>query len=139
MTLRAAASLRVLVLATENEETRREAWQEAEALLAAGSISHNYYNFSEEAIETCPRLQDWDELDCFATALKTYNSAESLARCTYVVARGRALAAFGRGRRDSQTIEELRRIYRYGRKLACPSPCPPWKQHLRNIKGLFLS
>jgi hypothetical protein len=84
--------------------------------LSAGSISHNYFNFYEDAVETCLRLGDWDEADRFGQALENYNCDEPLDRCEYVVARGRALTAYGRGHRDEQTIEEIRRIYEYGKK-----------------------
>jgi class 3 adenylate cyclase/tetratricopeptide (TPR) repeat protein len=116
MTFRAPACLGVLALATSDEKVRRKAWQEAEALLSAGSISHNYFNFYEDAVETCLRLGEWDEADRFGQALENYNCDEPLVRCEYVVARGRALTAYGRGQRDEQSVEEIRRIYEYGKK-----------------------
>lgn len=124
LTFRAPASLGVLALATDDENVRHKSWEEAETLLNAGSISHNYFNFYEDAIETCLRLNEWDEVDRFAASLEAYNSDEPLARCTYVIARGRALAAHGRGQRDSQIVEELRGICQYGKEVGLTLSLP---------------
>ena len=60
----------------------------------------------------------------YATALETHLRAEALPWCDLFIARGRALAAFGRGNHDSATIEEVARLRdeaeRVGLKVALP-------------------
>ena len=40
-----------------------EALAEAEAILDAGSVGHNYLNFYEDAMEACLQIDAWDEVD----------------------------------------------------------------------------
>ncbi len=104
-------ALGILALASEESGERRAALGEAEALLAAGSTGHNYLNFYEDAIEVCLQLQDWDEAERYARALEEYTLAEPLPRCRFAIARGRALAARGRGNRATETLAELRELH----------------------------
>ncbi len=46
----------------------------------------------------------------YAEALKAFTSIEPLPRTDFFIARGRALAAFGRGIRDDATMQELQRL-----------------------------
>ncbi len=46
----------------------------------------------------------------YAALLEDYVSAEPLPLTDFLVARGRALAAFGKGERNDTLIEELRRL-----------------------------
>ena len=102
----------MLALSTDDEKIRRQSWQKAEAILGNGSLSHTYFNFYEDSIEACLRIGDWDQAERFADALEAYTSAEPVLRSEFDVARGRALAAFGRGRRDDELIAEIRRLCR---------------------------
>ena len=98
---------------------------EAEALLSAGSVSHNHFIFYEIAMEISLRIAAWDEVDRYAQALQDYAEAEPLRRNTFFIARGRALANHGRGNRDQATIDELQRLHEEaeinGLKLALPA------------------
>jgi class 3 adenylate cyclase/tetratricopeptide (TPR) repeat protein len=102
--------LGTLARISDDAGERRAALAEAEALLAAGSVSHNYLWFYHEAIETALSTGEWDASERYAAALENYTRPEPLPWADFAVARGRALAAFGRGARDDATIAELRRL-----------------------------
>jgi class 3 adenylate cyclase/tetratricopeptide (TPR) repeat protein len=96
-----------LALHTDDAEERSAALAEGEALLAAGSVSHNYMFFYHAAIETALRAADWTAAERYAAALDDYTRPEPLAWPEFMIARGRALAAWGRGDRDAAAIERL--------------------------------
>jgi class 3 adenylate cyclase/tetratricopeptide (TPR) repeat protein len=125
LTFRGPAALGVLALVTDDPDLRKASMAEAEKLLAAGSISHNYFNFYEDGMEASLRKGEWDLVGRYARALEDYTRDEPLPRCDFFIARGRALAAHGRGKRDEATMTELKRLYdeatRVGLKLVLPS------------------
>jgi hypothetical protein len=53
----------------------------------------------------------------------------------YVVARGRALAAFGRGRRDKELLAELGRLREQGARLGLTITLPPIEAALATLEG----
>ena len=61
-------------------------------------------------METKLRIGDWEAVDGYATALEDYTRDEPLWPTDYFIARGRALAKFGRGNRDDATRSELKRL-----------------------------
>ena len=103
-------ALGVLALVSRNPDRRRAALSEAEELLRGDCVSHNYLSFYRDAMETCLQTGQWDEVERYAQALEDYTSAEPLPRSDLSIARGRALAAFGRGKRDEATMQELQRL-----------------------------
>jgi tetratricopeptide (TPR) repeat protein len=105
-----------LALLTDAAEERRAALAEAEALLAAGSISHNYLFFYRTAIEAALAASDWAAAERYAGALEDYTRPEPLPWADFIIARGRALAAWGRGERDAQAAERLRMLRDQGRR-----------------------
>jgi class 3 adenylate cyclase/tetratricopeptide (TPR) repeat protein len=111
-----------LALVTDDDEVRRESLREGEELLQAGSVSHNFIEFYRTAIETSLITGEWDEVERYASALEDYTRAEPLAWPDFIIARGRAMAAHGRGKRDDATMHELERLRdeakRSGLKLA---------------------
>ncbi|HYD68620.1 BTAD domain-containing putative transcriptional regulator [Azospirillum sp.] len=95
---------------------RRAALDEGEGLLADGSVGHNHLQFYRDAVDTALDLRDWALAERYAAALEDYGGGDRLPWCTLFAARGRALAAWGRGQRDAQTraalldaLEECRR------------------------------
>jgi tetratricopeptide (TPR) repeat protein len=124
MTFRGPGALGVLALTTDNKNKRLAAMQEAEALLAAGSVSHSYFNFYEDAMEACLRAGEWDEVNRFALALEDYTKDEPMPRCEFYIAWGRALAAHGRGERDQATLGELQRLYDQAKKIGLKLTLP---------------
>ena len=110
MTFGGPIALGILALAAEDSGQCQEALAEAEAILDAGSVGHNYLNFYEDAMQACLQIEAWDEVERYAQALQDYTRSEPLPRSDYFIARGRALAAHGRGKRDPATHAELQRL-----------------------------
>jgi hypothetical protein len=98
---------------------------EGEALLAAGCVSHNYLLFYPDAMEASLIAGDWDGIERYAAALEAYTRPEPLPWADLRIARGRALARYGRGERGELTLRELRRLReeadRIGWKTALPA------------------
>ena len=90
-----------------DEKTRKEALTEGEAVLAAGAVSHNYLFFNRYAMEACFSAKDWAGARYYAAALERYVAEEPLAMTDFLVARARAIAAAGEGRKDEAQIRAL--------------------------------
>ena len=120
-----AAILGALALTTEDPEERQRALTEGEALLAAGCVSHNYLLFYPDAMEASLIAGDWDGAERYAAALEAYTRPEPLPWADLRIARGRALARYGRGERGEPSLRELRRLReeadRVGWKTALPA------------------
>ena len=110
MTFGGPIALGILALAADDARQCHRALGEAESILDAGSVGHNYLNFYEDAMEACLQIEDWDGVERYASALAEYTAPEPLPRSDFFIGRGRALAAYGRGQRDSACFEELRRL-----------------------------
>jgi tetratricopeptide (TPR) repeat protein len=117
--------LATLAGATNDADERAEALSEGERLLEEGSVSHNYYEIYMEGMEDALERQEWESVERYAEALATFTSIEPLPRTDFFIARGRALAAFGRGSRDDATMREIKRLRdeagRVGLKPALPA------------------
>lgn len=61
-------------------------------------------------METALNTGDWDTVDRYAAALEEYTRSEPLPWTDFFIARGRALANCGRGKRDDATMQELQRL-----------------------------
>jgi hypothetical protein len=86
---------------------RRDVLAQGEALLRAGSLSHNHFWFREGAIDVALDLRDPDEAERHAGELERYIAAEPTLLNDFVIARGRALAAAMRGRADPKALRSL--------------------------------
>mgnify|MGYP002827751582 CR=1 FL=1 len=84
-------------LLCREEDERRAAFEEAEALLAPGCVSHDYLYFFRDAMEASLAAGEWDEAERFAAALEDYAREEPMPWSDYYIAWGCALAAWGRG------------------------------------------
>lgn len=102
--------LGVLAKVTASPERRRAALAEGERLLAAGCVSHCYLHFYQLAIDVALKERRWDEAERYSGALEEYFRREPVPWSRYFAARGRALAAFGRGARDAGTLAALRKL-----------------------------
>jgi class 3 adenylate cyclase/tetratricopeptide (TPR) repeat protein len=113
-----------IALSADDPALQRKALQDGENLLKEPSLSHNHFNFYRDAMSVCLDKQDWDEVERYAAALEEFTRAEPLPWCDFYIARGRALAAFGRGKRDGALIRELEQLRDEGEhaglKLALP-------------------
>ena len=99
-----------LARATDSVERRRSALSEGETLLAEGSVGHNFLEFYDEAIEACLETKDWEGVARYTALLEGYVAAEPLPFTDFIIARGRALAAFGKGERDKPLLDKLRAL-----------------------------
>ena len=120
-----AAALGTLALVTRDSSLRCAALLEAEELLRGPSVSHSVFFFYTDAMETCLNNGQWDEVDRYAQALGDYTRAEPLPVTDFYIARGRALASFGRGEHDDAMMGELKRLrdeaQRVGFKVTIPA------------------
>ena len=130
MTFGGPIALGVLALAAETPEQSRETLERAEALLDAGSVGHNYLNFYEDAMEVSLHIQAWEEVDRYAEALENYTLAEPLPRSDFIIARGRALAAHGRGERGDAARSELQRLRDEAEAIGIAASVPALEQAL---------
>ena len=105
-------------------EVRQTALAEGERLLAAGCVSHNYFWFYRDAMEAALGAGEWDEVDRYAASLETYTRPEPLPWTDFFVARGRALAAVGRGRADAAPSAALIRLQDEGQRLGLVTALP---------------
>jgi hypothetical protein len=90
---------------------------EGEALIRAGCVGHNQLRFYPDAMEVALELPDHDEVERYAAALEDYTHLEPLSWSRFFIARGEALAAFGRGRRDAALMVEIQRLRDEGERL----------------------
>ena len=95
---------------TDDPAEREQALGEGEAMLEAGTLGHNYLRFYRHAVEACHKAGDWDRAERYADALEAYTRPEPLPWSEFFIARGRALAAFGRGQRDDATTAQLKAL-----------------------------
>lgn len=89
---------------TDDPKRRRAALAEGEEILTGGCVGHNYYRFYQAAMEAALGAHDWGEAGRYADALEAYTRPEPVPWADFYIAWGRALAAFGRGRRDPDTM-----------------------------------
>jgi tetratricopeptide (TPR) repeat protein len=102
--------LGALALVTSDREKRRRALAEAESILRAGAVSHNYLHFYQIAIDVALGDNAWGEAERYAAALEEYTRAEPLPWAEFFIARGRALARFGEGGGNPQLLAILSRL-----------------------------
>jgi class 3 adenylate cyclase/tetratricopeptide (TPR) repeat protein len=100
-----------------NCESARRLLQEGEAILREGCVSHNYLWFYRDAIDVSLDARDWDSAERYAAALEDYTRAERLPWSDFFIARGRALAAYGRGSRDERLYGTLRELFNQAHQL----------------------
>ena len=99
--------LGVLAMMTEDAAERAAALSEGEALLAAGAVTHNIPYFGRYAIEACLIAGDWSGTEHHAATVASGMSAEPRPMTDFLVARGRALAAAGRGEGNAEELSRL--------------------------------
>ncbi|MFQ5567508.1 MAG: hypothetical protein ACE5EU_14230, partial [Paracoccaceae bacterium] len=109
--------LGLLMLTTDDATERERAEDEAEALLARGSVSHNHCYFRRFAIEACLIAGDYDRAEHHARTLEDYRAEEGLRLIEFTIARGLALARAGRGDRDPELAAEIDHLIAEGEQM----------------------
>lgn len=129
--------LSTLAVETKDIALRKWALTEGEAMLQERCVSHNYLQFYQNAIDAALDSEDWDEADRYANALEAYSkSTEPMPWSAYYVARGRALADFGRGLRDGGELESLRGLCEDAERVGLVSAIPALKTALAKVTNL---
>ncbi len=100
-------TLGVQALIARDAGERAAALAEGEAVLAAGAVSHNFVFFNRYAMEASLAAKDWPAVERYAGALERAMAPEPLPFTDFLVARGRALAAAGRGEANRAELERL--------------------------------
>ena len=85
-------------------------WRKARSSCPRGSVGHSHLTFYRDAIDAKLDDGDWDGVERYAGLLEDFTRDEPYLWSTFFAARGRALAAWGRGRRDAEALAELRRL-----------------------------
>ena len=110
MAFRGPSGLGAVALATSDAAERSAAFAEGKTLLQYSSMGHNHFNFCEDGIDTCLRTGEWDEVEWFFDHLQDYTRDEPIPFSDFLIARGRALVAFGRGERTRELGAALRQL-----------------------------
>ena len=125
MTFIGPAVLAVWAALIENPVERTKAFEEAEDILDSDCVAHNHFWFAQTAIDHALAIGEWDEAEHYATRLEAYTREQPLAWADFMIARGRALAAWGRGTRTECLVTEMKCLrdlaVRSGLKLAAPN------------------
>lgn len=100
-----ASILGSLALCSDDAAERAASLAEGEALLDAGSVSHNHFFFARDAIAAALREQDVDAAQRHAARLRAYTAAEPLAWSNAVIEHAEALIAVARGTADGAVLE----------------------------------
>ena len=109
--------LDALAGALTGPDEQRRALAEGEAVIRAGCVGHNQLRFYPDAMQVALDLADYDAVERYAMALEDYTRPEPLPWSAFFIARGRALAAFGRGQRGAALMAEFQRLRADGERL----------------------
>jgi class 3 adenylate cyclase/tetratricopeptide (TPR) repeat protein len=102
-------ALAMVALTADSDAERDDALARGERLLAEGCIAHAHLDFYAWAIDVMLDAGQWERALRYADALESYARAEPLPWSECLVARGRALAAAGKGNADRGALEACRR------------------------------
>src|SRR5262249_22758358 len=111
-------------LAVRDPDRSRHALAEAEAIITAGCVGHNQLRFYPSAMQLALNLRDYGEVERYAAALEQFTRSEPLPLSDFFIARRRALAAVGQGRRDAALRAELKRLRDEGERLGLNTALP---------------
>ena len=103
----------VRAMVESDPPARLQFLQEGERLLAHGCVSHNHIWLRELAIDALLEIGEWDAVEQNCERLRRYTAAEPLPASEFMVARGLALARFGRGERGADlhvALLELQKV-----------------------------
>ena len=100
----------VLALLESDADARHRALADGEAQLAKASVGHNHISLREYGIDACLQAGEWQAAEDNCSNLERFTSAEPLPLSDFLIARGRALARFGRGERDAPLLAGLLKL-----------------------------
>ncbi len=120
------AILGLVACAAVAAEERERCFAEAEATLAAGCMSHNYFFFYRVAIDDAMGRGEWPRALRYAAALADYTRAEPLPYSEFLVARAGTIAALAQRPEDTALRKELARLQAEAERLRWPIAWPEW-------------
>jgi class 3 adenylate cyclase/tetratricopeptide (TPR) repeat protein len=123
-------ALGAIAMITDDPRERQEALREAEQILAEGCVGHNYFWFYRDAMQVCLDGGEWDEVERYAAALEDYARPEPLPWSDFFIARGRALAAHGRGERGEALMAQLQQLRDEAKRVGFRTDLPAIEQAL---------
>ena len=93
--------LGVCALVETERDARRRWLAEGEAQLEHGCVSHNHIFFGDLAIDVLLADADWPAVEAQCARMRAYTAEQPLPLSEFIIARGLALARFGRGERSA--------------------------------------
>lgn len=99
-----------LARSLDDPKAKRAALAEGARMLPEGSVGHNHFYFYVDAIDASLETGDFDAAERYAAALEDFTRPEPLPWSAFFIARGRVLAAWGRGGREAALAAELGRL-----------------------------
>ena len=94
----------------DDERARERDRAEAEAILAAGCLSHNHVGYHRFGIEDALARGELARVIAHADALKAYTVAEPLPYCDFLVARARTLVGLSNDPDDLALNQDLAQL-----------------------------
>jgi len=128
-------ALSTLALVSDDPGDRQSALDEGEAIINDGCVGHNYFAFYRDAVEAALAQADWDAADVYIVSLERYNAPEPLPWCDFFMQRGAALAAHGRGQRDTELRRELSRLRDAANQMGIMRSVPSLDAALAELTG----
>jgi tetratricopeptide (TPR) repeat protein len=128
MTFLGPRVLAATALVTASGPGRRAALAEGETIVRAGCLAHLGLWFYRDAIEASLNAADCDSAERYADALEAFTRPEPLPWSDFLIARGKVLAAVGRGQRDGETRLRLERLIDEARRLELLTAMPAMEQ-----------
>ena len=108
------AVLIVSAVLSEDDGQRSAFIKEAELLLENGCVSHNYFHFARVAIDLSLQSGDWAAVERHASRMEAYTAEQTLEWSDFMIARGRALAAWEEGDRSENSTRQIRQLLSTG-------------------------
>ncbi len=110
------AVLGVSALISDDGKQRSAYIQEAEALLDSGCVSHNYFHFARITVDLSLQTGDWAAVERQASRMEAYTAEQALEWSDFIIARGRALAVWGKGERGENHADQIRQLLSIGQQ-----------------------
>jgi hypothetical protein len=128
-------ALAMLSMVTEDDQERRRLLAEGESVIEQGCPWHSVAGYHGAAMESALWRGEWDDAERLAGRLEAATRIEPLPVIDLLVARARALAAHGRGRRDPALRQDLAALERRARELEVMIARPAIRAALADFGG----
>jgi tetratricopeptide (TPR) repeat protein len=115
---------------TSSPDERARALAEGDELLAAGCVSHSYFEFYSNAIEAGLQERDWTSVRSYAKKLEAYTAAEPLPWTNILIKRARLLADVGESGMKKPTRTSLEALRAECQRMNAGTPLAAIEQAL---------